>query len=275
MCHLMRDLRTCLWALLMLLLLHGCYAISDPDIWPRDFVQQDTLPTLVGMRESDVVERLGVPKVVVKTHDHVSYLYEHIDQDTGVDVAVYIPFHVYKAWEVRCVLLEFDEDGILRGYKLESGGAVRSGWGSGFFDCTNLFRFDLSEQQLVDPRIHIAIGADYGVAEQYAWYLSRPPNDPDRLPYLCRAADGGHPNAQIEVGRHYSQGVDGVTKDLKRAYVWYSLAQGAFGRGVHLQLIAKEMTPEQIAEAEQMLTDWKPGQCERDLLGARESRDAE
>ena len=114
-----------------------------------------------------------------------------------------------------------------------------------------------------------------GAEQQYRRYVALSPNDPTRLPYLCRAADGGHPNAQIEVGRHFAQGIGGLTPDLRRAYVWYSLANRSFPDLVQLQSVIKQMSPEQIAEAEQMLVSWKPGQCARELLGAGESLEAE
>jgi tetratricopeptide (TPR) repeat protein len=107
----------------------------------------------------------------------------------------------------------------------------------------------------------------HAVEETYRQYVSRAPNDLTRLPYLCRAADAGHPNAQMEVGRHFAQGNYGIQKDVKRAYVWYSLADSG-GSDMHLQLLLREMTSEQITEAKRMLADWKPGQCEHDLIPA-------
>ena len=103
--------------------------------------------------------------------------------------------------------------------------------------------------------------------EQYREYLWRAPGDPAGLPYLCRAADQGHPNAQIEVGRHFAQGNYGIQKDFRRAYVWYSLASNS-GFDTHLKLLVQDMTPKQINDAKRMLADWKPGQCEEDLAPA-------
>lgn len=236
------------WIVLIIVLLQGCYPISDPDLWPRDFVQKDTLPTLVGKHEEKVLEKLGFPTYVVKRGDTFSYLYQDYDVDRRMWMLLYIP--IITAWEkgieASCVLLNFGGDGVLQQYEIRVGGAATSD-----SNCTDLFGLDDSE--FLDPRLHVSIGGDYGIEEQYQWYTVRPPNDPTRIPYLCRAADGGHPNAQIEVGRHFAQGVDGVPQDLRRAYVWYSLAKGGFSDVVQLQLIMKKMTLEQIEEAEQML----------------------
>jgi hypothetical protein len=243
--------------------LHGCaeVLISDPDLWPRDFVQKDVLQPLVGKHEEEVLENLGFPAYVVKRGHTVSYLYQDVDDDTSVLIwpVVFVP---YKGHEVRCVLLSFNRDGFLKTYEIESEGAVAGFYGMS--SCADLF--GISSSELIDPALYIAIDGEYGVIEQYRWYTARPPNDPSRLPYLCRAADGGHPNAQIEVGRHFAQGVGGGPSDPRRAYVWYSLARKGFPDAPQLQLLMERMIPEEIAEAEEMLANWKRGQCEQELI---------
>ena len=251
------------WILLINLLFQGCYFISDPDLWPRDFVQKDTLPTLVGKHEDEVLAELGFPAFVVKRGDTFSYLYQDYDVDRRMGMVLYIPVPVFEmGHEVRCVLLNFNSDGTLKDYEIRSVGAAS---GFDYTGCKELLR--ITDSEFIDPRIHVSIGGNYGIEEQYQWYVARPPCDPTRLPYLCRAADGGHPNAQIEVGRHFAEGVCGVRQDLRHAYVWYSLAKTSLPEIAHLRLIVPKMTSEQIAEAEQMLADWKPGQCERELIG--------
>lgn len=59
--------------------------------------------------------------------------------------------------------------------------------------------------QLLDGPL-VNLPQDILIEKQYRQYLSRAPEDTTGLPYLCNAADGGHSNAQIEVGRHYAQG---------------------------------------------------------------------
>jgi TPR repeat protein len=120
--------------------------------------------------------------------------------------------------------------------------------------------------QLLDGPL-VNLPQDILIEKQYRQYLSRAPEDTTGLPYLCNAAYGGHSNAQIEVGRHYAQGIDGFPSDLRRAFVWYSLAN-MLGSDMHLQLVTQKMTPDEIVEAKKLLADWKPGQCERDLMSA-------
>jgi hypothetical protein len=53
---------------------------------------------------------------------------------------------------------------------------------------------------------------------------------------------------------------DGVPQDYVQAYMWYTLgaANGA-KRGAALRdALAKRMTPDQIAEAQQLAQEWKP-----------------
>ena len=59
-----------------------------------------------------------------------------------------------------------------------------------------------------------------------------------------------------------------INQDLARAYVWFSLAlQGDVGEyRSNLDSVIKFMSQAQLNEAEHMLTNWKPGQCERDLV---------
>jgi hypothetical protein len=90
-------------------------------------------------------------------------------------------------------------------------------------------------------------------------------HDKQGLHWLCRAADNGYFPAQVELGRIYWRGSSGINKDLKSAYVWYSLAsrQGGDEWDVwELRAVTKEMTQEQQAEAEARLDDFRPGQCE-------------
>ncbi len=54
-----------------------------------------------------------------------------------------------------------------------------------------------------------------------------------------------------------------VELDPIRAYVWYSLAaaNGETRAGFTRDDLADQMTPAQIAEAERLAAEWKPGDC--------------
>jgi TPR repeat protein len=73
------------------------------------------------------------------------------------------------------------------------------------------------------------------------------------------AAEYGNSLALGRLGLMYYQGQD-VPKDYVKAYMWFNLAEKD---GVKLGLairetLDKEMTPEQIAEAQRMAQEWKP-----------------
>lgn len=73
------------------------------------------------------------------------------------------------------------------------------------------------------------------------------------------AANGGSAVAMAKLGLMYKLG-DGVLQDFVRAYMWFNLA-GARGyehAAVFRDGVAKQMTPDQIAEAERLAREWKP-----------------
>ena len=61
-----------------------------------------------------------------------------------------------------------------------------------------------------------------------------------------------------------------INQDRMRAYVWFSLALqgGAEEYRSNLDSVIKSMSQAQLTEAERMLTNWGPGQCEHDLVPA-------
>lgn len=102
---------------------------------------------------------------------------------------------------------------------------------------------------------------------------------------LCKAANNGHAQAQLEVGLWHrtsvwKQAQAGTNSELQKklawigdalriqsddriAYMWYTLAETNSLQGLAgaRDYIADGMTPAQIAQAEQLAHDWKPGDC--------------
>ena len=72
-------------------------------------------------------------------------------------------------------------------------------------------------------------------------------------------AEQGNANAQYNLGVFYDNGL-GVPQDKVRAYMWFSLSasQGREGAAAFRDLIARRMTPAQIAEAQKLAREWKP-----------------
>ena len=85
----------------------------------------------------------------------------------------------------------------------------------------------------------------------------------ERRKWLCLAANQGKGEAQIEMGLEKEFGHDLYERDPVGAYMWYSLAiaQGNDWVVAFRDRLAKKMTPAQIAEAEKLAAEWKPGDC--------------
>jgi len=74
--------------------------------------------------------------------------------------------------------------------------------------------------------------------------------------WLCLAVHGLHPDAQYEVARRHWY----VTEDHVHGYMWYTLAaaNGSKSAAVEVKDLWRELTAAQLAEAERLVTAWKP-----------------
>jgi uncharacterized protein len=79
------------------------------------------------------------------------------------------------------------------------------------------------------------------------------------LRWFRLAADQGEALAQTKMAIMYDDG-QGVPQDIVQAYKWYSLAatNGDKPAPQLRDLIAKQMTPAQISEAQRLAREWKP-----------------
>ena len=79
------------------------------------------------------------------------------------------------------------------------------------------------------------------------------------LRWFRLAADQGEALAQTKIAIMYDEG-QGMPKNIVQAYKWYSLAatNGDKSAPLLLNLLANEMTPAQIAEAQKLAQEWKP-----------------
>jgi TPR repeat protein len=81
----------------------------------------------------------------------------------------------------------------------------------------------------------------------------------EAVKWFRKAAEQGDANAQIMLGNCYDKG-QGVSNDKVKAYMWYNLAATAGEKTASkaLKRVEKEMTPEQIAEAQKLSRERKP-----------------
>jgi uncharacterized protein len=107
------------------------------------------------------------------------------------------------------------------------------------------------DQAHADAQVSLGILYDYGRSI---------PQDFKKAVYWYRlSAKQGNDLAQRRLGLMYERG-DGVQKDYVQAYMWYTLGTaGGAGRGAaRKDALVKQMTPEQIAEAQKLAQEWKP-----------------
>lgn len=234
---------SCAGSLLLFLLLHGCWAISDPDMWPRNFVQKDALPALVGKRRDEVVDALGPPTFVISNNGAVSYIYQRLEGDVWVLMVGYFPAGGGSETEASCILIKFDERGVFSVFETEHTGAVLDSgkYETGVSDCRGVFPVDDSDT--ITAWLLTADGqqwADTVNSEVLFEHYRRNPRDEGNYQWLCYAAHKGHPAALAEVRRLY----------------WHSARASA----------DESIPQDDLAEAKAIFAMWGLDQCERQLL---------
>jgi hypothetical protein len=92
----------------------------------------------------------------------------------------------------------------------------------------------------------------------------------EALRWLCKSADQGNHNARHILGSIYEHDehiwVDRyfVRQDYQLAYMWYSLGGQMDGEMLN-SFADRHLNSEELSEAKNLLREWTPGQCERDL----------
>ena len=78
------------------------------------------------------------------------------------------------------------------------------------------------------------------------------------------ATERGAAIAQEDLGHMYAKG-QGVPQDFVQAHMWFNLAAARYSQGErrdnsasNRDLLAKQMTPDQVAEAQRLAREWKP-----------------
>jgi TPR repeat protein len=121
------------------------------------------------------------------------------------------------------------------------------------------------------------------------WLLYQVQPNAENMTWLCRDADQGMARACRELGMLYYYGSDEYRKsmgihvpaDITRSCMWFHLAglaqiteqkemndvdlKSALYESAEVERTANVMAAQEMAEAEQLLLNWEPGQCERDL----------
>src|SRR5262249_17059142 len=119
-----------------------------------------------------------------------------------------------------------------------------------------------------DARAQYHLGTRYfrgsGVAQDYA----------EALKWFRLSADQGNPDGQGALGSMYYMG-KGVPQDYVLAHMWFNLSAARGGSAEPRDSISHQMTQEQIAEAQKLAREWRPGthtaapRCARSCAVAR------
>ena len=101
--------------------------------------------------------------------------------------------------------------------------------------------------------------AQYNLGTLYLNGSGVPKDYQQALRWFRMAADQGEALAQTKIGIMYDDG-QGVPHDFVQAHKWYNLAatNGDKPAAELRDALAKQMTPAQIAEAQQQALEWKP-----------------
>jgi hypothetical protein len=119
-------------------------------------------------------------------------------------------------------------------------------------------------ERLLDSALKGDADAQFELGKNYETGRIGLPKDLNEARRWYRAAaDQGDPYAEASLGILYNFG-KGVTKDLVEAYMWYEIALAHSKREDRDSIqelrndLAKDMTKQEIAEAQKRARDWKP-----------------
>ena len=103
--------------------------------------------------------------------------------------------------------------------------------------------------------------AQYVIGAMYYTGNAVPQDQKLAVQWFRKAAEQGHPDAQHALGLMYRYHVAGMPQDMVLAYMLWNLAAANGHRNAIEQraMAAKQMTQEQIDEAQSLSRNWKPG----------------
>jgi TPR repeat protein len=101
--------------------------------------------------------------------------------------------------------------------------------------------------------------AQYNIGLMHSKGQGVPQDYAEAATWYRKAAEQGYSAAQTRLGDMYVLG-QGVAQDYVQAHMWFNLAaaRGQKLARVNRNRLAKQMTPEQIAEARRLAREWKP-----------------
>jgi TPR repeat protein len=103
--------------------------------------------------------------------------------------------------------------------------------------------------------------AQYVIGAMYYTGNAVPQDQKLAVTWFRKAAEQGHPDAQHALGLMYRYHVAGMPQDMVIAYMLWNLAAANGNRSATEQraILARQMTQEQVEEAQSLSRNWKPG----------------
>ena len=275
----MRAIQT-LNLLLLTALLSGCWTLGvSKGVAPGRLGNTDLLESLIGQKSENVIRELGLPIEVIEDEDKRFMIYSGYSADTDVLMFVWIPIPVAtgSSDNLHCLRIELDSDNLVTGYQHKSKSLdyfVTFAEFSVDRKCREVFWYqrELAKLQVTTsfPSEWFKIIATQGNPyTQLALFKDLRGTQPKvALVWLCRSADSGSQEAKIILKTIYENGgypwiERGIVEpDFSLAYVWFVLS-GANSYSSQAYLASR--TAEERLDAEKMLKEWQPGNCEREL----------
>lgn len=246
---------------LLSLSISSCFPLPVHHEQP-EFSIQPALDALIGSRKEVVVNKLGKPQQSFTSNNSTYFVYAGDGDDYYLWLLIWMPFGIDKIEKQYCVLLEFSDADILNQYQI--------GYAQDYYHLPEDWCASYTRKQGVEPPSHeeLLSKADVGdVSAQWELYKRSKSNGEPAFEWLCAAADQGYYKAQWELGYLHYYGVHGVHKDRVLSFVWYSLVEVGGHNTGDVERIREELKPEQLAMADELIANWGPGLCAKELFG--------
>jgi uncharacterized protein len=103
------------------------------------------------------------------------------------------------------------------------------------------------------------VAAQFNLGVMYQLSHGVPQDNEAAVNWYRKAAEQGLAEAQYNLGVMYANG-EGVPQDYTAAQMWFNLAAGSRNRNAvkARDIVAAQLTPAQIAEAQKLAREWKP-----------------
>ena len=103
------------------------------------------------------------------------------------------------------------------------------------------------------------VAAQFNLGVMYQLSHGVPQDNEAAVSWYRKAAEQGLAQAQYNLGVMYANG-DGVAQDYAAAHMWFNLAAASRNKNAvkARDIVAAQLTPAQVAEAQKLAREWKP-----------------